>query len=195
MGYALSWLAFKDLPPETGLARLGLVTGSRLAAYAREPLSGQSLRGGWFLVVMKGSDHPLVSESSLSALSAQSQVVACSVEEHVMFSSAEGWTNSERNWRVEHDAQQSARHLVASGWLPAAYAEVLRKAQEAHEAQQADDTEAPDVDFFFEVPLEVALNVAGFKHDVEIPGINYGAFQVYDVPPGTARRKWWQMWK
>jgi hypothetical protein len=192
MGHSLSWIAFKNLPSEVGLARLGLIPTNRVAEYAREPVSGQSLRGGWFLVVMKGSDHPLISESSLSALSDQSEVVACSIEEHVMFSSAEGWSNRQRHWRVQHDAQQSIRHLSTLGSLPANYAELLRRTQEAQDAEDADGAE---VDFFFEVPLQLAHDIAGFKHDEEIPGVNYDAFRVYDSQRGAARRKWWQVWR
>jgi hypothetical protein len=141
---------------------------------------------------MKGCDHPLLSESSLSALSAESEVIACSVEEHVMFSSAERWTNGQRHWRVEHDAQQSIRHLATSGTLPVVYAEALRKAQEAQDAE--DDNEA-EVDFFFEVPLQLARDLAGFKHDEEIPDVKYESFQVYDSASDNLRRKWWQVWK
>lgn len=189
MGYSLSWLAFKNLPPDVGLARLGLTATDRRAEYAREPVSGQSLPNGWFLVVMKGCDHPLVAESALSVLSAEAEVVACSVEEHVMVSSAEGWANGRRQWRVEHDAQQSTRHLVTAGTLPAAYAVALRNAQEAQDAEDATDAE---VDFFFEVPLQLARDTAGFKHDENVPGVTYEAFRVYDSP---LRRKWWQVWK
>jgi hypothetical protein len=192
MGYSLSWLAFKGVPSDVGLARLGLRVTDRFAEYAREPVSGHSLRDGWFLVVMNGCDHPLLSESSLSALSVQSEVVACSIEEHVMVSSAEGWKNGDRYWRVEHDAQQSARHLATSGSLPASYEEALRSAREA---QDAEGSAEPAVDFFFDVPLELAHALAGFKHDLDIAGVNYGAFQVYDSPRRTARRKWWQVWK
>src|SRR5262245_45587635 len=191
MGYSLSWLAFKNLPPDVGLARLGLTATDRLAEYAREPVSGQPLPNGWFLVVMKGCDHPLLSESALSVLSAEAEVVACSVEEHVMVSSAELWANGQRRWRAEHDAQRSIRHLTTSGTLPAAYADALRNAQEAQDAESADEAE---VDYFFEVPLQLARDIAGFKHDEDVPDVKYEAFQVYDSPGGN-RRKWWRVWK
>ena len=109
-----------------------------------------------------------------------------------MFSSAESWNNGHRRWRVEHDAQRSVRHLVASGALPADYAEALRK---AHEAQDAEDASEAEVDLFFEVPLQLAHNAAGFKHDEEIPSVKYEAFQVYDSASGNLQRKWWQVWK
>jgi hypothetical protein len=76
--------------------------------------------------------------------------------------------------------------------LPAIYADLLRKAQEA---QDAEDADAAEVDFFFEVPLQLAHRIAGFKHDEEIAGINYEAFHVYDSQSGTPGRKWWQVWR
>lgn len=186
MGYSLSWLAFKNLPPDVGLARLGLTATDRLAEYARESVSGQPLPDGWFLLVMKGADHPLISESFLAALSAGSAVIACSVEEHLMCSSAEGWDSGQRRWRVEHDAQQSRRHLETSGALPAAYAGVLRQAQEAQDAEDANQAE---VDFFFEVPLHLARDATSFKHDEEIPNVKYDAFQVYQSASRSPDRK------
>lgn len=109
-----------------------------------------------------------------------------------MVSSAEGWANAQRHWRVEHDAQRSIRHLTTSGTLPASYADALRNAQEAQDAEDAGDAA---VDFFFEVPLQLARDVVGFKHDEGMPNVNYKAFQVYDSPSGNSRRKWWQVWK
>ena len=192
MGYSLSWLAFKNLPRDVGLARLGLTATDHVAEYAREPVSGQPLPDGWFLVVMNGCDHPLIAESSLATLSADSEVIACSVEEHVMCSSAEAWNNGQRRWRVEHDAQQSSRHLATSGTLPATYADVLRTAQDA---QDAEDDDEPEVDHFFEVPLQLAHDAAGFKHDEEIRDVKYDAFQVYASTSDRPRRQWWQVWK
>ena len=108
-----------------------------------------------------------------------------------MCSSAEGWNNGQRRWRVEHDAQQSGRHLTTTGALPATYAETLRQAQDAQDAEDADEAA---VDFFFEVPLQLARDLAGFKHDEETSLVKYDAFQVYDSINSTPR-KWWQVWK
>ena len=123
-------------------------------------------------------------------------VIACRIEEHVMFSSAEFWEQGEKLWRVEHDAQQGKRHLNLEGLHPASYPEVL---QQAKEEQDAEDLGPKEVDFYFEVPLQTANQIVGFKHDEENSDLDQDQFEVYASMPqllGEAiNRKWWQVWK
>jgi hypothetical protein len=65
--------------------------------------------------------HPWVQEDWLATLSAGAEVLACQVEEHVMFTSVELWRAGERQWRVVHDAQLGREHLAAEGALPPAH--------------------------------------------------------------------------
>ena len=92
----------------------------------------------------------MVSAESLSGLSDGAEAVACSVEEHVMCSSAELWVRSQNVWRMAHNAQQSIRHLNTHGELPWTYTQALRAATAR---QDAEDAGLGEVDFFFEVPL------------------------------------------
>lgn len=194
MGQSLSWLAFKGPALEAGLERLGLAPTASVGEWMRKSLTGHALPGGWHLVLAPRCDHAIVSPASLERLSLQAEVIACSVEEHVMFSSAEFWKNGEKLWRVVHDAQQGRRHLDAGGALPDGYADALSRAAEE---QAAEDAGADEVDFYFEVPLEIARQIAGFKHDEEHPALNYEQFDIYATAPGAAgaTRKWWQVWK
>src|SRR5262245_42205659 len=196
MGYSIAWVAFKNVTPEVGLARLGLYSTGRLAPYAESEFTGHALRDGWFLVVARGGDHPLVSAGSLAVLSEGAEAVACSVEEHVMCSSAERWVRGQNVWRIAHDAQQSIRHLKTTGALPSTYPQALR---EAAVRQDAEDAGPGAVDFFFEVPLQVAKVMTGFKHDEAIAGLDYARFPAYAAAKPRAtnagRRKWWQIWK
>jgi len=190
MGYSLSWLAVRNISGESVLDRLALGSTGARAEYATEKISGQSLPDGWFLLVARGCDHRIISESVLSSLSVDSEVVACSVEEHVMVCSSEGWGGGKRLWRIEHDGQESMRHLTTSGSLPGPF----EKAQaQAIEDQDAEDAGAQEVDFFFEVPLDVAREIVGFKHDETIPSLDYDDFEVFSSLLGE--RRWWQIWK
>jgi hypothetical protein len=196
MGYSLSWLAFKGSTVEAGLEILGLSKTGSVGEWGRKSVSGHALPNGWHLVIAPRCDHPLVSESSLAVLSRAAEVLACRVEEHVMFSSAEFWKQGEKVWSVEHDAQQDKRHLKFEGSLPDPCGVAL---QEAEEQQDAEDLGPNEVDFYFEVPLQTANEIAGFKHDEENPALNYKQFEVYapsSIPLGEgATRKWWQIWK
>lgn len=196
MGYSISWLAFKGVAVETGLETLGLSRTSRKAEWGRKLVTGHALRDGWHLVIAPRCDNPLTSELSLTALSQVAQVIVCRIEEHVMFSSTEFWERGGKVWCVEHDAQQGMRHLKAEGVLPAAYDIAVR---EAEEQQDEEDKGPKEVDFYFEVPLQIASEIAGFKHDEENAALDQTQFEVYapsSKPLGdVAARKWWQVWK
>jgi hypothetical protein len=196
MGHSLSWLAFKGPDVEAGLKCIGLSTTGGVGEWGRKAVTGHSLPGGWHLVIAPRCDHPLVSETSLAALSRRAEVIACRVEEHVMFSSAELWVHGEKVWCVQHDAQKSKRHLKLEGSPPAPYSVAQKQAQEQ---QDAEDLGPKEVDFYFEVPLETAKAIAGFKHDEENTAFDYQRFEVYissSKPLGErATGKWWEVWK
>lgn len=113
-----------------------------------------------------------------------------------MFSSAEFWAHGEKVWYVEHDAQQSKRHLKIEGALPAPYGIAVKQAEQQ---QDAEDLGPKEVDFYFDVPLRTAGEIAGFKHDEENSALDYMQFEVYATSSmpllGGATRKWWQVWK
>lgn len=196
MGHSLSWLAFKGSTVEAGLESLGLSKTGSVGEWGHKSVTGHSMPGGWSLVIAPRCDHPVVSDSRLAVLSKAAEVIACRVEEHVMFSSAESWERGEKVWFVEHDAQRSRRHLKSEGPLPAAYGIALKQAQEQ---QDAEDLGPNEVDFYFEVPLQTAHEIVGFKHDEENLVLDDKQFEVYAFSPkplgaGTTRH-WWQLWK
>jgi hypothetical protein len=120
-------------------------------------------------------------------------VVACSIEEHVMFSSAEYWAAGTRVWRAEHVGEDGPIHLKTSGALPGGFEAM---AAEHKELQEADGGERAGVDHYFDIPLNAAKEVIGFKHDEDIPGVDYEGFEVLrKVPSSTHSTPWWRFWK
>ena len=177
------------------MQRLGLRSTGEKTSFADQTWTGCRLPQDWFLVVEQGCEGPLVSPESLAALTTDREAVACSIEEHVMFSSAEFWRDGRRIWRIRHDAQKSTRHIATEGDLPAVYAEKL---QHATTEQDAEDQERKEVDFFFEIPLEVAREIVGFKHDNVSPEIDVDAFTLLESLSErrhSSRSRWWQIWK
>ncbi len=191
MGHSLSWIAFKGPPLEAGLESLGLSRSGVLGEWGRKSLTGHALPNAWHLVIAPRCNHPLVSDANLAFLSTVAEVIACCVEEHVMFSSAQMWSHGQRVWRVEHDAQLSRRHLVATGQMPASYTLALQQAQAQ---QDAEDRGPQEVDYYFDVPLQVAQDVTGFKHDEANLALDGTPFEVY-APVGGGTRRWWEVWK
>jgi hypothetical protein len=68
----------------------------------------------------------------------------------------------------------------------------------ATKLQDVEDASANEVDYFFEVPLEVAKHLTGFKHDEGASGVTDDSFHKYVAVgkgAGTiAGRPWWRFW-
>lgn len=189
MGYSLSLIAVQCADPAQALSHLGIVRTGLFCEYAREPMSGCVLPDNWFLIVARRCDRPFLKPKVLGPLSDQSPVVACSIEEHTMFSSAEYWADGKMIWRAEHVGEDGPIHLKTSGVLPPDFETMAA----AHEAQQeADGGEKAGVDDYFDIPLNAARSVIGFKHDEEIPGVDYDKFEVLGkAPTSKGNTPWW----
>lgn len=199
MGYAISWLAVKGKPEEVLFDELGLAPTGEMAEYGDSMFAGRKLPNGWFLLVLNKFDHKFVRVGSLASLSQGCEVIATSIEEHVMVCSSELWRDGAQVWRVEHDAQKSIEHIAASGDLPADYSAIER--EHAEEQKQAGGSKA-GVDYFFEIPLHTAKNIAGFKHDEVDPAIEDKSFMVFELEAATPgeriknqnKKTWWKLW-
>jgi len=92
-----------------------------------------------------------------------------------MFVSAAAFNDATLSWRIVHDAQQAHDHLAVEGKPP----ESLVRIQAEQLARVGDDRE---VDFVFEIPVRVAQEVVGFRHE---EGASTWAFGVLrQVAPG-----------
>jgi hypothetical protein len=175
MGYSQSWLAVNGKPPATVLETLGLRgTGTR-EEIAESPIVGAQLPTGWYLVVAGRSGHRLMSDPVLQRLSAGCEVVAGDVEEHVMVSVATGWQNGRRIWSVKHDAQRERGHLQTEGELPAAFTSIRDRLRSE---QQKADGDGGGVDYIFDIPVELADTLTGYRHDADIPDAGPDPFEV-----------------
>ena len=175
MGYAISWLAVKDVDSERLLKNLELNLTGENAVFGKATFTGRAMPRGWFVLVMNKYDHKfLAKREALASLSHLSDVIACSIEEHVMCSRAELWRDGAQVWHAEHDAQQGMCHISAMGSMPDKYAAI---AEEFSEKQKQSGGENSDTDYFFEIPLQTAKSIVGFKHD-EIEQ-EFGHFQIF----------------
>lgn len=175
MGYSQSWLAVRGKPPAVVLETLGLRgTGTR-EEIAESPIVGAELPTGWYLVVAGRSGHRLMRDQTLQRLSAGCEVVTGDVEEHVMVSVATGWKEGQRVWSVTHDAQRDMEHLQTEGELPAAFTSIRDRFRS--EQQTAGGSKA-DVDYIFDVPVELAKTLTGYRHDADIPGAGADPYEV-----------------
>ena len=191
MGYSISWVAVKGKAPELLRQELGLSPTGAMADYGREPFTGRSLPSGWFLLVFNRCEHKFIKPKSLASLSTNCDLVACSAEEHVMVSTSELWRDGQQIWRIDHDAQESIDHLSTSGALPDSYTVIQRQC--AEEQEQAGGKNA-DVDHFFDIPLQTAKSIVGFKHDDDV-GLEDDSFEVFKPQASSSQTKpWWKLW-
>ncbi len=175
MGFSQSWLAVKGKPAAAVLEALGLKgTGTR-EEIAESPIIGAELPGGWYLVVANRSGHRLMREPVVERLSAGCEVVTGDVEEHVMVSMAAGWKDGRRIWLVAHDAQRGIEHLKTQGELPTAFGGIRDEMRSQH---QAAGGRQADVDYIFDVPVELAKALTGYRHDEDIAGVGDRPFEV-----------------
>ncbi len=172
MGYSLSWLAVQAIDRQDLLAALELETTGAREEIAESDLVMATLPGDWH-IVLSNRDERFDDTGLLERLSRGREIIACFVEEHVMYSEARGFSDGKLVWSVIHDAQAGLDHLETEGTLPASYAGI----RERIEHQRRAAGEAP-ADFLFDVPIELAKMLTGFRHDEDITGDEAEPFEV-----------------
>lgn len=181
----MSWFAAKTLDLDELCAAVPMEPTEVADPRWESPLCGGIWRDGWYLVIAGRSCSRLVEPQILRSLSASYPVVACSIEEHVMATEAYYWNEGKLTWSVKHQSELDLYHLEALGELPAFYQEIERSHIREQDHEQS---HAAEVDFIFEVPLEMAKAVTAFKHDEEPPE-SFCPRAFHDL-----RKPWWRFW-
>ena len=162
MGYSQSSLAVRGQSPDSVLQTLGLVRTGNSESSPESPFVAAILSTGWFLIVANQAEHDIISADILHHVSSSGEAVACSVEEHVMVSEASGWRGGERVWRVTHDAKAGIDHLEVDGQLPAAFAAIRARLTALQQDAGGEDA---DTDYYFDIPVELAMSFTGYRYD------------------------------
>jgi hypothetical protein len=180
MGYSLSWIAVKGKPPQAVRDEFSFRLTDKREEFPESELTAVEMPSGWYVIVSNRSEQ-VVSDAAMQRLSSSGcELVTCFVEEHVMVSRATGWKEGQLVWSVTHDAQKGLLHLDVQGEPPAAFAAIRdRKFAE----QAAGDR---DCDYLFDIPVETARSVAGYRHDEDVPGLSGDVFEVL-APPNDER--------
>ena len=177
IGIGVSWLAIRGNTENTVLASLGLEKTGETEEVLENDWSTTRVRD--WMVICSNSFGPRRFRDAVSKLSGE--VVICDVEEHVMFSSVVDFKNCTVIWRIVHDAQQANDHLLVEGNPPKSLARI----QCEQYTRVKDDR---DVDFIFDIPIRVAHEVVGFRHDEKVER----AFEVLRATSGNKPK--WKFW-
>ncbi len=186
MGISLSWVAVEALPVDEALLRLSLVSTSNERAYPFKGITSHSLPNDWLLIAAERCDHRIANAVSMSSLSKGCRAVACAIEEHVNFASAELWQDGERVWHVQHKGDEDNENISSEGKLPQRFHELLTTVE-------PDDRENLDGHFHMDIPLILAKDLTGFRHDESNPGIDNTPFA--ELAEINTKRSWWKPWK
>jgi hypothetical protein len=177
LGFSISWVAIRGRVLNAVWDELGVQPTGERDEFPDFPLAGTELPGGWYLVCADTCDAPFLQEDVLERLSSGGEAVICSVEEHVMYSESAGWFDGRQIWSVRHDAQESIGHLEASGEPPPTFITIrnrLASEQEAAGGEQA------SVDYIFDIPVQLAEAVTGFRHDKVLPELGENPYEALE---------------
>lgn len=189
MGFAISWLAVSGKSPELVLGELRLSKTAATEEFPESPITCANLPSNWFLVFANTFNSPLVLEETLRTLSTGCEVLSCQVEEHVMFSSATYYVNSQKIWHVEHDAQESIYHLQSQGTIPPQFGDIFAAVKQQ---QDEDGGIQSEVDYIHDAPVALASSIVSFRHDQDIAGAGPEPFEV--LTRETSVKPWWRFW-
>jgi hypothetical protein len=116
---------------------------------------------GW--TILWSNDQTFAKIEVCTPLSFKVPVLSCWVNETVMFSSANYFDKGNYLWFAGHDAQKGLSSLETDGELPSQFADIRDR---LFAQQVAEGGDQADIDFIFDVPLELAQSVCGFKHNL-----------------------------
>ena len=178
MGYSLAWVAVKGRSRAELEQMLGLQRTGKRGDYGAHALVGRDLQDGWYILIANGCEDRIAKSKTLAQLSKGAQALACSIEEHVMFSSCAFWKAGKKIWSVMHRGDRNVFDLVDSGKPPENYTSLK---QEMIAAQKAEGGENAGVDVVFEIPLRLAEQLVGFKHDEGETETVAEAYEIFEL--------------
>jgi len=194
MGVSLAWIGVQAMAAKDVQAALGLVETGASGGFYDFPIAGVALSNGYYLLTAKPCEHAICSERVLSELSSKASVVACSIEEHVMFMSAALWCGGKEVWSVQHrGGDYGDTDLVVKGVLPENFEEVRAGCFAAQEA----GGDSIGVDYVADIPLLLAKSMVGYKHDETNTEIDENFQALRQEPTGllaSATRPKWKFW-
>ena len=181
MGFRVLLIAISGKEPGTIHDELGVVPTQQFEESAESPVVGVSLSNGSYLLYINDSELTVPRDDVFARLSKNARLLACYANETCMESIATSWENGLSKWSVHHDSQQGIEHLETSGTLPSQFFSIRKKAL----AQQKSGN---DTDYVFDIPVELAKEVGGFRYDCDIEGAEGKPFQVLEQGTGADNR-------
>jgi len=189
MGFSITWCAFREEKTAELIESLRLKPTGERDDGADSPVVAGKLNTGWRILWCNKYGCSLLAPKVLTDLSRNAEILLCLVEEHVMASSAELWSEGKLKWRISHQGDHGPKGIKTVGHPPESYPAIR---EEMEKAQLEAGGDKAEVDYIFEIPLKVAQGMVGFKHDEPCPHLQGGTFEVMSREEPEMRAGFWQ---
>ena len=187
MGFSQSWIAVRGKSPDAVLAELGWRGTGEREEVPESPVVSARLPTGWLVIVMNDSMDAADGAVDPARLSRGADVVTCMVEEHVMVSAFASWNDGKRLLEVGHNGQEDPHHLDVTGSLSPELQQIV---DDARRAQAKDDENGGGTDYIFDIPVDMAYRLTGFRHDLDV-GVEFEILERV-ASAGRGPGSWWK---
>ncbi|MBO9492417.1 hypothetical protein J7384_18795 [Endozoicomonas sp. G2_1] len=161
MGYKISWVAVRDVEPSDVLKFFPLsYSGERSEHSDAGSIVAAELPNNWFLIHFNDFMPPQLNVDAYAELSKLGWVVGCHVHEGIMASHTTSFHAGVCLWSVTHSSDKGLDHIESNGCPPKLFNSILSRIENAHR-----EDAYGGVDYFFELPVELASSLVGYRYD------------------------------
>jgi hypothetical protein len=153
-------MAFEATDKNDVLPLIGFVDTGEADEANEWPVSAAALPTGWYVVFF--NDFLFTTPERLSQFSAGGAVIACQIEEHIMASACYFYRSGRHVWTVTHDSTNGCYDLSVDGDPPDPF-RTLRDGLLKQQREAGGDKAS--IDFVFDIPVELASALCGYRHD------------------------------
>lgn len=173
MGFRICYLA-SESPPEELIEKLGLNQGDQVDEMPDGDWWAAKLKSsGWTILWSEDEGFGQSAKEQVVELSQKHRTYICEVNETCMWSSSELWQDGRQLWKVTHAGDGEDRFdLTEVGELPEAFAEL----KQSHFQTQKNTDE--NVDYIFEIPLDLPALEIGFRHEDHLEAEDVEVFNI-----------------
>jgi hypothetical protein len=184
VGFRTGWVAVQGVGLEHALAQIGWVDTQRRVDFMDPGLYGFELPGGWTLVVGSGYDYRHRVRPELAAqLSRLGFAVHLTHSDGDMNGQITAFRDGSELWRVSYDGGRGVSEPVLHGEVPSGLGAILARCSAAQE--EAGGPSA-NVDYMYEVVIELGDELVGFRHDRDLDGDFHLVEEGWRGPSATA---------
>jgi len=172
MGARLTWIAAKGVTVARLCELIGLepapqehIRKFRFSGAGR--IQGVDLKSGFGHIAVAEYRSSILIDC-LSSVSREYDLIYCELYENGGLSMLSKWVAEKEIWKIEHNQQLGQRHLEIFGTPPEEF-HVIRDRLFAE--QDAEDEGPAEVNFIFDVPIDLATHLTGYSYSRWFDGV------------------------